>query len=113
MARLYANENFPLPVVEVLRALQHDVLTIQQTGQSGQAMPDENVLAFAHSQARILLTFNRKHFIRLHNEGQAHSGIIACTLDKDFADLAQRIHAAIQAQDSLTGQLIRVNRPQQ
>lgn len=30
MARLYANENFPLPVVEALRRLGHDVLTIQE-----------------------------------------------------------------------------------
>jgi len=28
MARLYADENFPLPVVEELRQLGHDVLTM-------------------------------------------------------------------------------------
>lgn len=32
MARLYSNENFPLQVVEELRRLGHDVLTIQETG---------------------------------------------------------------------------------
>lgn len=32
MARLYANENFPLPVVEVLRRLGHDVLTAGEAG---------------------------------------------------------------------------------
>jgi hypothetical protein len=30
MARLYANENFPHPVVDVLRRLGHDVVTIQE-----------------------------------------------------------------------------------
>ncbi len=35
MARLYTNENFPLPVVETLRKLGHDVLTIQETGKGG------------------------------------------------------------------------------
>ena len=30
MARLYANENFPLPVVNELRRLGHDVLTTQR-----------------------------------------------------------------------------------
>ena len=34
MVRLYANENLPLPVVEELRLLGHDVLTIQETGQA-------------------------------------------------------------------------------
>jgi Domain of unknown function (DUF5615) len=29
MARLYADENFPLPVVTVLRRLGHDIVTIQ------------------------------------------------------------------------------------
>ena len=45
MARLYSNENFPLPVVEKLRALGHDVLTIQETGKADQALPDKDVLA--------------------------------------------------------------------
>lgn len=32
MARFYSNENFPLPVVERLRALGHDVLTTYEAG---------------------------------------------------------------------------------
>ena len=63
MARLYSNENFPLPVVEELRGLGHDVMTTQETGQAGRALPDETVLAFAHDEGRALLTLNRKHFI--------------------------------------------------
>ena len=30
MSRLLADENFPLPVVEELRRLGHDVLTVQE-----------------------------------------------------------------------------------
>ncbi len=41
MARLYANENFPAPVVETLRQLGHDVLTSYESGQAGKATPDE------------------------------------------------------------------------
>jgi len=41
MARLYANENFPLPVVEELRRLGHDVLTMREAGQASESMPDE------------------------------------------------------------------------
>jgi hypothetical protein len=47
VARLYANENFPLPVVEILRRLGDDVLTIQDTGRAEQTMPDAAVLAEA------------------------------------------------------------------
>lgn len=38
MARLYANENFPLLVVQELRNKGHDVLTIQETGRAEQAI---------------------------------------------------------------------------
>ncbi len=47
MARLSANEDFPLPVVEELRRLGHDVLTLQETGRSGQSVEDEVVLEYA------------------------------------------------------------------
>ena len=66
MARLYANENFPLPVVEALRRLGHDVLTIHETGRAGQSVPDVEVLASATADGRAVLTLNRKHFAALH-----------------------------------------------
>jgi len=110
MARLYSNENFPLPVVERLRALGHDVLTIQETGKADQALPDDEVLKFATKENRAVLTLNRRHFIRLHRENPQHAGIIVCAVDADFAGQAGRIHQAINAQTSLAGQLIRINR---
>jgi hypothetical protein len=111
MARFYANENFPLPVVEALRQQGHDVLTIQETGLAGQAMSDEAVLAFACAEHRAVLTFNRKHFIRLHLQNSGHAGIVACTFDPDFQALAQRIHDAAVEQPPMDSQLVRVNRP--
>ncbi len=112
MARLYSNENFPLPVVNELRELGHDVLTIQETGKANQAMSDEDVLAFANDKQRILLTLNRRHFIRLHNKHQPHSGILACTFDPDFSAFAKRIHDAIQEEGDLSQKVVRINRPQ-
>jgi len=111
MARVYSNENFPLPVVQALRQFKHDVLTIQETGHAGLAMTDRALLAFARAEQRVLLTINRKHFIRLHREGIPHAGIIVCTLDVDFAGLAERIHHALEAEKQLAGKLVRINRP--
>ena len=111
MARLYSNENFPLPVVEELRRLGHDVLTIQETGLAEQALPDEQVLAFAASANRTVLTLNRKHFIRLHRRDANHAGIVVCTFDLDFVGQAERIHRALESQNALARQPIRVNRP--
>jgi predicted nuclease of predicted toxin-antitoxin system len=108
---MYANENFPQPVVEELRRLGHDVLTIQESGKAGQAVPDEEVLATAVEKGRILLTLNRKHFLRLHRESADHAGIVVCTLDKDFLGQAGRIHAALMEAGDPRRQLIRVNRP--
>ena len=111
MARFYANENFPLPAVEVLWRLGHDVLTTAESGRAGQAVPDADVLAFAVAAQRILVTLNRRHFIRLHHSTPTHAGIVVCTFDPDFAALAQRIHSALEAQPQMAGQLVRVNRP--
>ena len=111
MARLYSNENFPLPIVDELRELGHDILTIQETGKANQAMTDDEVLAFANKEKRILLTLNRRHFIKLHNKRQPHAGIFACTFDPDFSALAKRIDNAIQEGNDFVQKAIRINRP--
>jgi hypothetical protein len=40
-----------------------------------------------------------------------HRGIVVCTVDADFAGLAQRIHEATQEQLETPRPLIRVSRP--
>lgn len=112
MAQLYADENFPVPVAEELRRLGHDMLTSLQAGKAGQAIPDEDVLAFVVAEQRALLTINRKHFKRLHRKNSNHTGIIVCTFDPDFVGQAARIHAVLCASPELNGQLFRINRPQ-
>lgn len=111
MARVYSNENFPLQAVEESRRLGHDVLTVQETGQANRSLPDPEVLQFANSHGRMMLTLNRRHFVRLHNEGREHSGIVVCTIDPDFTGLARRIHDAIQEHAQTGRPLIRVDRP--
>jgi predicted nuclease of predicted toxin-antitoxin system len=111
MARLYANENFPLPVVAELRRLGHDVVTVRETGNANRATPDAEVLEFAGSEGQAVLTLNRKHFITLHALTPAHAGIVVCTVDADFVGQAQRIHASLALYTDLSGMLVRVNRP--
>ena len=109
MASLYADEDFDYPVVVELRQRGHDVLTVQEAGQKGQK--DPVVLAFASGQGRAVLTYNRRHFLRLHRQTASHAGIIACTRDKDFVALAGRIHQMIAHSPILANQLVRVYRP--
>jgi uncharacterized protein with PIN domain len=112
MARFYSNENFPLQTVRELRRLGHDVLTSHEAGNANRSVPDEEVLQFAASQRRILLTQNRLHFLRLHQRAaSAHAGMVICTYDPDFNRLASQIHEQVAGQDSLDGLLLRVHRP--
>lgn len=112
MAKLYANENFPRPVVAELRRLGHDAITVAETGKAEKKVSDEEVLEFAISDGGAVLTLNRKHFFRLHRLRPAHAGIVACTYDPDFVAQAQRIDATLAGVADLAGQLLRVNRPQ-
>jgi len=111
VARFYADENFPRQVVDALRALGHDVLTVNESGRANQRIPDPEVLAFASQLERALLTINRRQFIHLHEIYPDHAGLIVCTQDMDTEGQATRIHEAVLPFASLQGQLIRVNRP--
>lgn len=113
MARFYSNENFPLPVVQFLREMGHDVLTTEESGHSNQAISDEDILKFSIRENRVVLTFNRKHFIKLHLDENSHSGIVVCTFDRNFNALAKRIDDAVRDKTNLQNELIRVNRDQQ
>jgi hypothetical protein len=108
---LYADENFPLRVVEELRRLGHDVLTPFEDGRANQSIADRDLLARATEIGRALLTLNRLDFKRLHLQIPDHTGIIICTEDPDRVGQAQRIAASIGEVEKLSGQLIRVYRP--
>jgi hypothetical protein len=87
MADLYADENFPLPVIEELRRLGFDVLTMYEDDKANQSLTDEEVLSIAGEKKRALLTANRKHFIQLHRRQPNHNGIIVCRsilIDSEF-----------------------------
>ncbi|MEG4533823.1 DUF5615 family PIN-like protein [Microcoleus sp. D2_18a_D3] len=114
MAGLYADEQFPRVVVELLRALRHDVLTVQEASNANLGIPDEDVLAFAVTKERAVLTLNRIDFIRLHASQPNHAGIIVCKDDQqDRQRMATRISEAISNVETLRGMLVRVNRPSQ
>src|SRR4051812_14250266 len=108
MAQFYADENFDFPVVERLRVLGHDVLTVQEAGEQGGH--DDHVLATATAASRIVLTFDRRDFSRLHKNSPAHAGIITCTWDADSDALASRIDNTVATAGSLAGQHLRIKK---
>ena len=79
IARLYSNENFPQPVVAALRGFGHDVLTSRDAGKANDAIPDEEVLRYATTDQRAVITHNRQDFIHLHRLHPDHHGIITAS----------------------------------
>jgi len=98
MIKLYADEKFRQPAVEELRKIGYDVLTAYEAGQATQ-------------QKRVVITYNRQDFIKLHNKLKEHAGIIVCTENHNDQQLAQRVHTQLMAHISLDNKLIRVNIP--
>ncbi|MGI8741171.1 MAG: DUF5615 family PIN-like protein [Bryobacteraceae bacterium] len=111
MAQFYSNENVAKQVVDELRRLGHDVLTSMDAGNANVAVPDSEVFSFAAISGRILLTYNRRHFLRLHQQRTGdHAGIVLCTVDPDFTAQAERIDAAVRAETDMNNCVLRVNR---
>ena len=110
MARLLADENCSGPVIEELRRLGHDVVTVADEGLANQRTPDQDVLRRAREIGRSVLTYDRWDYVRLHRNSDAHEGIVICTPDADYQALAARIHAVISASPVMSGKLLRIDR---
>ena len=112
--KFYADENLPRAIIEELRQLNYDVLTSYEAQQANKSISDENVLKFAHEKNKIVITLNRDDFVSLHQQGEAHSGIIICKDDRDYQSQAQVIDKFIlQDNCSLQGRLIRIKKQNQ
>lgn len=75
---VYADECIDRPLVERLRERGFDVVTALEAGMGSE--PDAAQLAYAADVDRVLLTYNRRHFRRLHRDwlaaGREHAGIV-------------------------------------
>jgi Domain of unknown function (DUF5615) len=111
MLKLYADEQFPHPVVKRLIIKGYDILTVREAGKANQRIPNEDVLAFAISQERAVITQNRRDFIALHNQSLAHAGIVACSKNLDWDSFTEEINRILLGKESIAGELVRVNRP--
>jgi hypothetical protein len=77
--RLYLDEDAQRKsLVRALRARQFDVLTANEAEMVG--ISDAEQLVFAANQNRVIFTFNRGDFLRLHTQflrdARGHAGII-------------------------------------
>ena len=68
-------------LVAQLRAAGHDVLTAGEAGL--EAKTDADVLAYARTEQRLLLTRNGADFQALHEDDPVHPGILVIYQDHD------------------------------
>jgi len=71
--RFYMDEHVPLAVTEGLRRRGVDVVTVQETGLL--SATDREHIESAVQQGRVLFTQDTD-FLRLHDEGILHAGIV-------------------------------------
>ncbi|MBI4055560.1 MAG: DUF5615 family PIN-like protein [Elusimicrobia bacterium] len=82
-AKLYLNENVAVRLVTLLKSRQIDAVHTLQVHPPG--LSDLAQLEYAAYKGYVLLTHNRRHFRRLHNqwlhERKAHAGIVVVKHD--------------------------------
>ncbi len=76
--KLYLDEDISQTVAVVLRSRGFDAVSVHEAGMRGKT--DEEQMAYAINDGRVLLTFNAKHFAplakQLYKNGQSHFGIV-------------------------------------
>ena len=102
--RLLADENFTPLVVQKLRSRGHDVVWISE---ERPGIGDSEVLSFATSERRILVTFDKGDFGKLvfRDKRKAPFGIILFRLPNDYSqsEVAQIIVNMIESGRSWIG----------
>lgn len=111
MARFYLDQHIDAEVAVRLRADGHDVLTSLQATMDRAS--DEEQLAYASVDNRILLTHNIRDFLPLSQEwarqGRIHAGLIYSSFQPP-ALICQRLVKLLDLySDGLAGQTIALN----
>ena len=88
----------------------YDITSTHEQGKSGRGIGDRKVLSYAVANERAVITLNWRDFEHLHAVGGKHFGIVLCESDVDIARLARNVHGALDAHESLDGELIKVYR---
>jgi len=114
MAAFSLDENVPPELSDAIRALGHDVLTVQADGRASPGIGDPDVLARAIELGRAVITNDRRDYHRLHRTHPDHTGIITYTNDPDRAALATErrdSHPSGRTEDERERNATRLSKP--
>jgi predicted nuclease of predicted toxin-antitoxin system len=103
--RLYIDEDAAeRAVVEGLRRGGVDAITVLEAGRAKDT--DEEQLAFAANEARVVYTFNVDHFSRLHRDflssGREHAGIVV--IPRQRYSTGEKIRRLLSLVDDVTAE---------
>ncbi len=80
--KLLLDEMYTAAVAEQLRQRDHDVIAVAERADL-RGTPDEDLLTWARTEDRALVTDNQRDFIPIHHraiaDGQDHKGLILTT----------------------------------
>ncbi|MCO6433805.1 DUF5615 family PIN-like protein [Nitrosomonas nitrosa] len=72
--RFLANENFPLPAVQLMRQAGYDIVSIIEKAPS---ISDSEVMAIANASGQIILTFDSDYGTLIYRDGlSAPAGVV-------------------------------------
>lgn len=100
--RLCANENLPEDCIVRLRADGHDVLWIRETAPGSS---DTTVLARAHTENRLLITFDKDFGELVFKSGaKASHGVVLFRIPQPSAAVvAEKVANTLRSRDDWTG----------
>jgi len=96
--KLLANENFPVPAIRKLRSAGIDVVAVAETMP---AASDASVLAFARSEGRWIVTFDRDYGELIFKDGLPPPAIIYLRQEPYPADRAADLVLAMLSEAHL------------
>jgi len=109
--RYLLDEDLNYRVAEGLRQASTDAVSVHEIGRANQGIADEDQLAHAASEGRVLVTYNRADYQELDNQWRAvirdHAGILWCSERtiprRAIGDLVRALAAAALRYDPLQG----------
>lgn len=105
------DEDISYRVAQGLRQREIDAISVYELGRANRRTPDEDQLALAAAQGRVLVTYNRGDYQALDATWRlrelTHAGIVWCTERsiprRAIGDLVRAIEALGREHDSLRG----------
>jgi predicted nuclease of predicted toxin-antitoxin system len=113
------DEDISYRVAEGLRQRGVDAVSVHEVGRAGKALSDEDQLAFAARDGRVLVTYNRADYQLLDAtwrlKGRTHAGVLWCAEKsiprRAIGDLIRAIEAFAAQHDSIEGICLALPQP--